>query len=698
MIIKTLELFNYRIYKGLNQIDLSKDSDRNIFIVSGKNGFGKTTFLMSLVWCLYGRQMEDVDELYKQEIADQGGYSKYINNALNRLAETEGETSFYVAITFTDVNIPELPCKEIKIIRSYNKLTGGYDNVEILIDNYPNELTKEVGSEIFIRDFLLPKEIAKFFFFDAEKIVNLAEESSLDQQRKLSKAYSEVLGIKKYEDLKGELEELRYKLRKDSANFKDQQELIRIEADITLANNQIAENEKSILELNDKIDFNKSELSQVQEKLIRAGSSISIEELQELVKKESELIAKSEILSSELKESFDLVPFAIGGNILSDVHNQLASESKLKISRFQAETVVNKTEDVINELAETLPTDGTVVIPFKVREIYADALRKIIRKHFFGEIEEFDEEIKPLHDFSEIETNEFNSLLSNIRNSFKESFKRISGENQQVKNELNTIRKKIRDAEAQQDEPLIIALREKRKRLEDSLEQLQRSKIQLELQSEDKQKEIFAKEKQKLELTKKLEVSEQNKDKDEEASKLISYLQDFIVTFKEKKKESLEREILFGLDMLMHKKDFIIRVDVEIADDLIDIKLYNDRNNEIRKGSLSKGEQQMYATALLRGLVEESDIDFPVFIDSPMQKFDEQHAENIVKHFYPSVADQVVIFPLINKELSLKEYDLLKPNLARTYLIDNVHQDKSQFIMYEPNDFIEAYNKKYNAN
>ncbi|MNE38110.1 hypothetical protein D3C80_1319940 [compost metagenome] len=81
-----------------------------------------------------------------------------------------------------------------------------------------------------------------------------------------------------------------------------------------------------------------------------------------------------------------------------------------------------------------------------------------------------------------------------------------------------------------------------------------------------------------------------------------------------------------------------------------------------------------------------------------MQKFDEQHAENIVKYFYPSVADQVVIFPLINKELSLKEYELLRPNLARTYLINNVHQDKSEFIELDPSEFIATYNKMYNAN
>lgn len=38
---------------------------------------------MSLVWCLYGRQMDKVDDLYRKEIEEKGGYSKYIGNSLN---------------------------------------------------------------------------------------------------------------------------------------------------------------------------------------------------------------------------------------------------------------------------------------------------------------------------------------------------------------------------------------------------------------------------------------------------------------------------------------------------------------------------------------------------------------------------------------------------------------------------------------
>ena len=58
MYIKEIQLNNFRIYKGLNTISLLPSEDKNIIVVSGKNGYGKTTYLMSLVWCLYGKQME----------------------------------------------------------------------------------------------------------------------------------------------------------------------------------------------------------------------------------------------------------------------------------------------------------------------------------------------------------------------------------------------------------------------------------------------------------------------------------------------------------------------------------------------------------------------------------------------------------------------------------------------------------------
>ena len=147
----------------------------------------------------------------------------------------------------------------------------------------------------------------------------------------------------------------------------------------------------------------------------------------------------------------------------------------------------------------------------------------------------------------------------------------------------------------------------------------------------------------------------------------------------------------------MHKKDFIFRVAVDINQegDDVDINLFNNRDEKIDKGSLSMGERQMYASALLKALVDESDIEFPVFIDSPMQKFDRDHAENVINKFYPNVSKQVVLFPLLHKELTADEFDLLKPNINKSFLIHNLSTDASTFIETEPKDLINKYDELY---
>ncbi len=104
----------------------------------------------------------------------------------------------------------------------------------------------------------------------------------------------------------------------------------------------------------------------------------------------------------------------------------------------------------------------------------------------------------------------------------------------------------------------------------------------------------------------------------------------------------------------------------------------------------------MYATALLKGLVDESNISFPVFIDSPMQKFDVDHSHSIVKHFYPNVSDQVIIFPLLKKEMTQEEYDILLPKISKTFLIKNTDNEQSSFEKVENNeDLFNIFEKDY---
>ncbi|PXY44723.1 DNA sulfur modification protein DndD [Flavobacterium hydrophilum] len=695
MTIKEIELYNFRIYKNSNCIDFAHQEDKNIFVVSGRNGFGKTTFLMSLVWCLYGRQMQDVDDIYKKEIDDQGGYSKYIANSLNRLAKSEGDYKFFVSITFHNINIPEVPCKEIVIKRSYNTKTSTSEEVEVLIDGHPSELAKEVGQEIFIREFIMPIEIAKFFFFDAEKIVSLAEVNTPEQKRRLSKAYSEVLGIKKYEDLKSELESLQLNLRQDSASATEKGQLRSLEVEVDTCDDKIEENESKIQELREKRSEKNKASRDIQEKLIKSGSLITVEELQDLRLNEEELGRKLTELQSELKDSYDIIPFAIAGEKFLEVSNQLQNEANFKAAKFKDENVKGVTNKILTDLIKE-PKPNDLVIDYQIEKHFAETFEKLIRKHFFADTPELPSDFKMLHEFSDLEQNELLALFNNLKYSFKESFKRITSENNLAKNEINAIRKKIRDAETNQESPLIAEFRKEKEDLDKEIIRIDETIDSLNREIGEFVNEKTQKGKRIEDLSKKLSVSEKNKTKDEIIIRNIGNLKDFIEKFKIKKKESLEKQILEGLETLLHKKGFVKKVEVEIIGETIDIILKNARGEEIKKESLSKGEQQMYATALLRALVEGSDIQFPIFIDSPMQKFDEHHAENIVKYFYPNISDQVVIFPLINKELTEREYNILSKNIAKTFLINNIHEDKSEFLPLEPTDFISTYNKMYN--
>ncbi|WP_326982271.1 DNA sulfur modification protein DndD [Chryseobacterium sp. MYb264] len=703
MFIKEIELNNFRIYKGTNQINLSPEGDKNIIVVSGKNGFGKTTFLMSLVWCLYGRQMEKVDELYQKEIADKGGYGKYIGNSLNRLAKAEGDTKFSVSVTFQDVKIPEITCNEIKITRSYDIVTSTNDKVEVLIDGFQNELIQDLttdgkqdGEEIFIRDFILPIEIAKFFFFDAEKIVSLAEINSPEQRRLLSKAYTEVLGIKKYEDLKEQLENIQDEYRKKSAKPEERIAFNRIIADIDNKQIDIDNIEEEIQRLNQEKVEKQSESNDIQLKLIQEGNMMTLEQLNELKNEEDILTVKINSLQNELKELFDLIPFALAGETLMDVSNQLKAEKNYKSNKFKQEDVETKTKNILNDI-ELEKKSFLGFINYDVRDFYESQIKNLVKKYFYSDVPELPSNFIHYHDFSNSETNELNSLINSLKHTFKEVFTRMNVEYSKYKNELDSIRRKVRDAEKDAEDEYIANLRHEKELLDKRVFSIDKDIYDFGEKIGAFKNEIKALKQRQEELRKKIDDSRLYSEKDKKTQELIANLKDFVKQFKVTTKEKLEENILSELNILMHKKGFIKKVIVDInqAGDDVDINLFNVRNEKIDKGSLSMGERQMYASSLLKALVDESDIDFPVFIDSPMQKFDKDHAENVIKEFYPNVSKQVVLFPLIHKELTESEFNLLEPKISKAFIIQNVSTDSSEFKEIEPANLIKTYDELY---
>lgn len=675
MYIKKITLHNFRVYYDTCSILFEKDKKKNIHVISGYNGFGKTTFLTSLVWCLYGKHMKDVEEDFRKQIDEIGGYPKYVASCLNKVAKSEDEKDFFVEVILGDVNIPSVACDEVKLKRiGYSK--SGLDKFIIEIDGYENELTKEVGNDLFVQDFILPKEIAKFFFFDAEKIVQLAENKSIQEKRQLSKAYSEVLGIKKYEDLKKNLSELRIRFKKSSAQKTDKskfdklaKEIDKISDDLLKLKIKIEKREEEKIELRKLSD-------DLQESLIRKGSSLSVDDINNLKIDKYSIQKDIEILKDSFKEILEFAPFALSYNLLIELDAQVNDEAKNKSIQENAKDLSSRSKKILRDFKKLDLTKIT-----KKTEQLESLLKNVLDKHLLTAKlpKSKSSDTKIIHDFSVEDKQLLKVILNQLKTSYAERVKILSKDLRDKRIQYGKVSKKLSNAESKESDGVIEKYRTDKGIIDQKIIKLDNELLEINQIYGGLTNEKNSKEKVISELAKKIKIKKQLVEKDKISERLIKRLSKFLLDIKTEKKKSLEEKILSSLQKLMHKKGLVENVEVEIYDELIDIVLRDKSGEILEKSVLSKGEQQLYATSILKALVDESNIEFPVFIDSPLQKFDQKHAKNIIKQFYPTVSKQVILFPLLEKEMTEKEFMLLSKNVKSCYLIKNRNGLQSYF-------------------
>ena len=692
MRIKSVTLNNFRLYHGENTIYFDQDDEqKNMFIISGQNGFGKTTFLQSLLWCMYGKIITEIDDVIKREVSARGGYNTLINSNLNNTCqqylntlpltkvnsikkngynigdeEIERNALYFVSIDFCDVFIPSIPCRSLVITRSYDALFGK-ENLEILIDGKANELSSEIGNDVFINDFVLNKDIARFFFFDSEKIVSLAESNTLEEKRRLNSAYNEVLGLKKYEDLKKNLENLRIRYRKKSSDIESRNKLNFLFDKQRIVEKRLSDLETELSELEGKLPALQQENEELQIQLLREGNGTSLDELrrqEDLVKttKKKDIEYKNRI-----KTFLDYAPFAICGKLfLSTKHqvendcevsqsqtemqnqNALIGRIKTELYKFVSETLTNE-----DEKGKVLNRIQSLSDRYSPKEVYGERLTKLTNEEY----------------------QDILAIFNNVSSTYKIEFEHLADDYKKNKQILEKASRKIANMHSNENDEVIKNIRVKKNAVEKEINTLQSKIHSLYEAKGETGKELAVTNKRISELSKKVSVDGSDEKKDELAKQLIEELDIFLVKLKQEKKKSLEVKIKNTLNNLMHKTDFIGSVKVKIVDDCMDIILYSPENDVINKDSLSKGEQQLYATSLLKALVDESRIEFPVFIDSPLQKFDKSHSNKIITEFYPYVSKQVILFPLLHKELTFSELDIMKPWINAAYLIKNQNHE-----------------------
>ena len=651
MIIDRINISNFRSYYGSVLIDFKTSSDKNITLISGKNGFGKTSFLTALIWGFYGKLMSKVEDKYRAEIKNSGGYDNYLIQQFNRSQKSQNYLS--VEIILSDVVIPTIPCKEITIKRTFN-VESKKEVLEILIDGDHNELTVKVGYETFINDFILPREIAKFFFFDSEKIVSLAEAKTKDELRSLSSAYSEVLGLKKYEDLKSGLNTLVSSIRRRGVSENDSDKLNALISERNEIEKELDFVEETTLDHNNTIESLKVKSDNLQEKLIREGSTISLTEFKELKSDYQKLLEEAKEIRKRINQNLEYLPFLLADNIFAKLVDQVNLELQHKRSSIDLETkngIIKIFKSTISTLDQT--DQNTYV------------------QQFSNEIEKLNKskKIKVILDFPEEINRKLISIHSNVKSSYLEKHRSIVKEDKENRFKINKTLRQIQSYESKKSNPLSSKYREQKADIDSQIEKLfvklgslEQSKTELSNKYSNLNKRIS-----EIESRQKIEGDDQKKLR--LTIQVLEKINKITEKIKKEKKYSLEKSIQLGLNSLMHKNSFINRVEIELFDDYLDIHLLNQDGDKINKESLSKGEQQLYATSILKALVEESGIAFPIFVDSPLQKFDKEHSTNIIEKFYPKISKQVVLFPLVEKELTFDEFKLMESNISSLYKI-----------------------------
>lgn len=184
MLLKRMQLTNFRQFNGSQQIEFSTDPERNVTVIMGENGSGKTTLSQAFTWCLYG---------------DTDFSDKFVIN--KKVAQNLGPNNdelVVVKITLDHMGLEYTMIREQKYTTNSTGVLNRPNNHVFKID-YKNsdgqqEFVKETETDLRMKE-ILPKELSKYFFFDGERIGNMSKEIRKGKSQEFAEAVKGLLGL-----------------------------------------------------------------------------------------------------------------------------------------------------------------------------------------------------------------------------------------------------------------------------------------------------------------------------------------------------------------------------------------------------------------------------------------------------------------------------------------------------------------------
>ena len=639
MIFHQITLKDYGLFSGEQSLNfhIPKKGKDSITLIGGLNGSGKTTIFESIQVCLFGAHAPT------KEISS--NYNKFIKNKKNRLSTT---SDFWVELV---VSLPELTGNDdqITIRRKWTPNKNINEELFISINGEADTQLSENWNSIFSQ-IVLPNMI-QLFHFDGEKIVELAKPEHT--AKLLKDGITKLLNTDVIESLQQNLRLLAKQLVNENDPVLNatldnlEEEINAMQKDHSNTANQIMKIEEHLEEVNENFqqvnqDFSETggDYYQKRNKIEEDYTLFSIQH-QENRKNIARIVSES-------------LPLRIVSDQLRDIQ-QISKNYQQELEESQRLKFYKERDTQLKDSLKQIMGDDQY-----------DKLEKLLKLPT--------KKLNPKKVFAS-HTDEIDNLLSSTDKEKVELSKFVKA-NAQLSEQIFDIAEQKTKVPEQQEIMSIVRKRENlliaKARDEENLLRLR----DLLATTEQKLSRLKATYDKQIDQALNFASGEVEQRK---ISQRITQIRDLLATYNLKLLDQirgdLEKSILDKFNALLRKKSLIDQV---IVEDSFDLKMKL-KNKEVAFSSLSAGERQLLASAILWTLVELSGVEMPVIIDTPLGRLDSEHRKTLINRYFPFCSSQVAILST-DTEIIDYYYEELSPFLGKQYLLTGNAQKTSSTI------------------
>ncbi len=637
MNISKIELENFRQYKGKTKIEFDTDEKKNIAVILGVNGAGKSNLYNAITWCLYG-----IEE-----------HSKYREGALKRLNEGKKEAMAKDEYAKVSVKIDFEGKAPLRVEREqkYVKTADGFlmenpDKHKVWFHEKGN--WKQSVQPAATVNVMLPRGIRKFFFFDGERLDDFFK-PGLEGKGKISEAIHDVSGVdivdktiehlgiverrisknagksspqiekchKEMNDIQGEMDDRGERItgKKEQVSFLEIEIDNRISILKTFAVKEITEYQKDREDLEADIKDLKAErdkqiLTRI-EKIVDNGPYVFAIEAYGKAKLLIEAATKKGHLPPQIRGSF-VTELLEKGTCICGMDIAHKGPHRKKVEGYLEAAKWDKVDQAAGDLKWQFDARAT-----EVSSTTSD-LREIGRK-----ISEFEAKLED----KQMKVKEITEKLKNVDSEEivhaekeRADFKKQS---ERLKLELAVLESKQKDGKADI------------KKLKEALNKEMRKYQQLDL---TRKKLEFA--------TKALSVLENIRD-------------EYISEVREKISSNTDK---YFKELIWKKKEYD---EVRIGEEF-DLRVINRFGSDV-KLDLSAGERQVLALSFMAALKDITGYKAPVLIDTPMGRISKKPKDNIAECLPKYLKDTQLILLVTDSEYTTSVKEKLDKRTANRY-------------------------------